>query len=118
MKGLPCKLTSRRFEVCKPEEADHLCMRIPGPTGQLMLPVMIGGTRAGTSNWTWNGDTEKVTLKPSVKTTMSKKAPNDTICHSFINDGVVKFLDDCTHELRNTEVPLMDIDESVLNRYH
>jgi len=30
------------------------------------VPVQIKGTREGTGNWTWNGDVDYPTLKPSL----------------------------------------------------
>lgn len=59
---------------------------------------MIGGTRAGTGNWTWNGDTEKPTIKPSVLT-----RGGDFVCHSWINDGKMQFLTDTTSTARDVE---------------
>ena len=32
----------------------------------------------------------------------------DAICHSFITDGSIEFLPDCTHELAGKTVPLED----------
>lgn len=32
----------------------------------------------------------------------------DTVCHSFVTDGKIQFLGDCTHELANKTVPLED----------
>lgn len=31
-----------------------------------------------------------------------------TVCHSFVTDGNIQFLDDCTHELKGKTVPLED----------
>ncbi len=50
--------------------------------------------------WGWNGSKTKPTFTPSVKVTSS------TVCHSFVVDGVIKFLDDCTHELKGQNVPM------------
>ena len=34
----------------------------------------------------------------------------DEICHSFITDGKIQFLSDCTHDLAGKTVELPDID--------
>ena len=110
MKAVPVRLTpSDGYEQCSIDEATHVTMRIPGPTGLLTLPVIRNGTRAGTGCWTWNGSTDAPTLRPSVLTTA-----RNWRCHSWINDGAAQFLGDCSHELANTTVPLLDVgDRSV-----
>lgn len=109
MKALPVKLIyGVGYEPCSIAEATHVTLNVPGPTGRLTLPVIQSGSRAGTNCWTWNGDTEKPTLRPSVRTE-SHNVNNPWLCHSWISDGQVQFLDDCTHELRNQTVPLGDV---------
>lgn len=104
MKCQPLKFTSTGFEPCEAKDATHLRFRMPGPSGELHLPVMIGGTRAGTNNWTWSGSVEAPTLRPSVLS-----EGNGWRCHSWINDGRAQFLDDCSHELRGQTVDLLEI---------
>jgi hypothetical protein len=31
---------------------------------------------------------------------------NDRVCHSFVTDGKIQFLSDCTHSLANTTVEI------------
>ena len=88
---------------CAIEEATHVTLNIPGPTGLLTLPVILSGTREGTGCWTWNGSTLAPTLRPSVLT-----QGHDFRCHSWINDGNAVFLDDCSHDMAGTTVPLLD----------
>lgn len=119
MRGRPVMLVpGEGYVEVEPKKATHLTLCFPGPVGELTLPVMIGGTRKGTPNWTWNGDTEKVTLKPSVKTegtTFLGGKPDvkenwvPYICHTWVTDGRVQFLDDTTHELRGQTVDLLDV---------
>lgn len=106
MKAKPVRLTPRDGYVeCPIAEATHVSLRIPGPTGLLTLPVIQHGTRAGTGCWTWNGSTDAPTVRPSVLT-----KGHDFRCHSWINDGSAQFLSDCSHDLANTTVPLLDVD--------
>lgn len=108
----PLKYSDNKFGPCIPEEATHLKFRMPGPVGQLVLPIMIGGTRTGTNNWTWNGDIDKPTLRPSVLTS------NDRLglrCHTWINDGMAVFLDDTTHELRGQTINLLPLEDTELD---
>lgn len=72
------------------------------------------------TGWTFNGDLEAPTITPSVKVTARQwseefsfhrpqhhVAPGGTIiCHSFVTDGRIQFLDDCTHGLAGQTVDL------------
>lgn len=106
MKAQPVKLIyGQGYEPCAIEEATHVTLNIPGPTGLLTLPVLLSGTRAGTGCWTLNGSTDAPTLRPSVLT-----SGHDFRCHSWINDGAAQFLEDCSHALKGQTVPLLDVD--------
>lgn len=72
----------------------------------------IHGMNAG---WSFNGDLERPTFKPSIRvrgTDWDGKVPGKgikkTVCHSFVTDGRIKFLDDSTHELAGQTVDLPD----------
>lgn len=63
--------------------------------------------------WEFNGDLEKPTLSPSVLIYERKHADGTEYsprCHTFIRDGVIQFLGDCTHDLAGLYVPLEPID--------
>lgn len=60
--------------------------------------------------WWWNGDAEKPTFTPSIKTHYPYGIGKEIICHSYVTDGVIQFLGDCTHELAGKSVPMIDID--------
>lgn len=69
--------------------------------------------------WGWNGDVDAPTFTPSVLVRSSK--PSDveseygdqakdvpTVCHSYVVDGHVQFLTDCTHSLAGQTVKIPD----------
>ena len=85
--------------------------------------------------WRWNGDATRPTFEPSIKVqgvrapsgrdvmTDEEEAEYDAIyarggraavfasrfgtcCHSFVRDGRIQFLDDCSHELAGQTVDL------------
>lgn len=64
------------------------------------------------ARWSWNGSVEKPTFSPSYVERVgpypecSSKAGQIDVCHSFIRDGNIEFLGDCTHDLRGRTVPL------------
>lgn len=51
--------------------------------------------------WNWIGDAERPTFTPSVLVT-----GRDTRCHSFVREGSMVYLDDCTHDLAGKTVPI------------
>lgn len=80
--------------------------------------------------WTWNGDAENPTFSPSLLVQSGhyapgwqgnhcwctynaehKDEPSDFvcyICHSFVTNGKIQFLGDCTHSLANQTVDIPD----------
>lgn len=64
------------------------------------------------TDWTWNGDLEHPTFTPSVLVhahpTLNDEGQQVMTpqCHSFVTDGRIQFLDDCTHELAGQTVDL------------
>lgn len=88
------------------------------------------GERKG-DTWTFNGDQEKPTICASVLVTSNKWVPpvtaenmdewrrapweqheEKTVCHSFVGAGSIKFLGDCTHDMKDQTVPLPDWEET------
>ncbi|HEX9972283.1 MAG TPA: DUF6527 family protein [bacterium] len=57
--------------------------------------------------WGFNGNIDKPTVSPSilVRSGYIDQVPK-LICHSFIKDGKIQFLGDCTHELKGKTVDL------------
>lgn len=94
---------------CAVEEATHVKIRIPGPTGHLHLPMITSGTRAGTDCWSWNGSEDSPTLRPSILST-SRDEDGPFRCHTWVTDGKAIFLDDCTHEYKGKTLDLLEVD--------
>lgn len=66
--------------------------------------------------WTWNGDADRPTFSPSVLVTYSgsdagKDGAPPAVCHTFVTDGRIQFLSDCSHELAGQTVELPDLPE-------
>ncbi len=60
--------------------------------------------------WTVTGEGDKLTIQHSILRT--KKYSDDRkniVCHSFVTEGSIQFLNDCTHELRGKTVKLSDL---------
>ena len=56
--------------------------------------------------WSFNGRFDKPTFKPSMlvnKDSSNKAVPK---CHSYVTDGEIQFLSDCTHDMKGKTVEL------------
>lgn len=76
--------------------------------------------------WNWNKDLEKPTVSPSILVNYrhpkgysnENHAPigykgeyDNDVCHSFVRDGKIQYLADCTHELAGKTVDMVDWDD-------
>jgi hypothetical protein len=93
-------------------KSDRIAFMCPGCDEQHVCSV---GTDLDRPRWAWNGDLDRPTLQPSVfiKTGRAvdpnyQPEPDDPpeICHSFVVDGRIQFLGDCTHALAGQSVDL------------
>ena len=90
-----------------------------------------------THGWKFNGDYERPTFSPSILVTSGHYATESAAakaghcycnwkerfgteppfrcsrCHSFVRDGQIQFLTDCTHELAGKTVPLDSFDDAM-----
>ena len=83
--------------------------------------------------WGWNGSMDAPTFTPSIVASGTELTENgkrdydtwaeagypgergefenrSTVCHSFVTDGRIQFLGDCTHALKGQTVVLEDFD--------
>ncbi|MDX3917462.1 MAG: DUF6527 family protein [Pseudosphingobacterium sp.] len=58
-------------------------------------------------NWDFNGDVDKPTISPSHRV-IGGNEHGRTVCHSFIKDGQIQYLNDCTHQLKGQTVRMED----------
>lgn len=88
----------------------------------------------GPGAWGFNGDHDKPTFTPSVLVRVghyaagqegkrcwcdhNRENPGDpdpfrcVVCHTFITDGMVQFLGDCTHQFAGQTLPLPDLPDA------
>jgi hypothetical protein len=73
---------------------------------------VVGTYGDGRQAWTFNGSLENPTLNPSILVTYGANPPSDrpARCHSYVREGNIQFLGDCTHELKGQTVPLPEMD--------
>ncbi len=112
------------MKVVKDASPNGLSFRCPG-CGDMHV-VQIRSTETSRPSWEWNGSYEVPTFSPSLlvrcghyvdgntaecwcnftERTRRKSYMKCYVCHSFIRDGNIEFLSDCTHELAGQTVPL------------
>lgn len=74
---------------------------------------MVRQARPGApGGWSFNGNYERPTFQPSVLVTYDgpdagQDGAPPAVCHSFVTDGQIQFLGDCTHALAGQTVPLV-----------
>lgn len=84
-------------------KSGHARFHCPGCECSHVIPV------EGPQAWGWNRDSEKPTITPSILVRGGKES-GPTVCHSFITDGKIQFLADCTHALAGQTVELPEIE--------
>ena len=62
------------------------------------------------ARWGWNQCMDKPTVTPSIMVKWNEgEERKKMICHSYVTDGQIRFLNDCTHELTGKTVDLPEI---------
>ena len=63
------------------------------------------------ATWEFNGDLDKPTISPSILVSYTYGEDHKKIvCHSFVKDGFIQYLSDCTHELAGKTIELENIE--------
>lgn len=62
----------------------------------------------GVEPWGFNGNVDSPTFTPSVKVQSYVGKDISGICHSFIRNGRIEFLSDCTHDLAGKTIDMID----------
>lgn len=103
--------------ILRSVEGGRLMFRCPGCDEPHMVAVGSGeGPR-----WGYNGDPAKPTFTPSILVTWSEPSDvaeefDDTskdrpmVCHSYVTDGRIQFLGDCTHALAGHTLDLPEFE--------
>ncbi|HEV7337006.1 MAG TPA: DUF6527 family protein [Bosea sp. (in: a-proteobacteria)] len=88
-------------------EGGRLLFWCPGCDGAHQVQVGDGpGPR-----WGFDGNYDRPTLTPSINVTYNgldagRDGAPPSVCHSFVRDGQIQFLSDCTHALAGQTVSL------------
>lgn len=80
-------------------KGNHLVFHCPGCNG-----IHVIDTR-----WIFNGNLDKPTISPSLLVRYQYAGEN-RVCHSFIVDGMIEYLPECTHALAGKRVEIPDFE--------
>lgn len=60
--------------------------------------------------WLFNGDVNAPTFHPSINNRIDYAEPTRSpmICHLWVTNGKLQFINDCTHELAGQTIPMPD----------
>ncbi len=72
----------------------------PGCDGSHSVPT------SGPGAWGWNGSLSSPTFTPSLLVNADLSCPGAPRCHSFVRDGRIQFLADCSHGLAGETVDI------------
>lgn len=85
----------------------HLRLGFECPGCGQLHAIPVEGPKA----WGFNGSLERPTFTPSLLVRW-EQGPEHTqhVCHSFVREGQIEFLGDCTHALAGKTVPLTPVE--------
>jgi Family of unknown function (DUF6527) len=67
-------------------------------------------TQPAKAVWEFNGDLDRPTFRPSILVRFGRTAGEGQVvhgvCHSYVTEGRIQFLDDCTHTLAGATVEI------------
>lgn len=87
--------------ILRSGQGNSLMFWCPGCDG----PHRIQHGEGAGPRWGWNGSVDKPTFTPSILVSWNEPS-GDKVCHSFVTDGKIQFLSDCTHELAGQTVDI------------
>lgn len=70
----------------------------------------------GTNGWRFNENLETPDFKPSIRVRTFEGQEVASVCHYFVDDGVISYCNDSTHEMAGQKVPLPIITAEIFSR--
>ena len=80
------------------------------------MPHGVNIARDGMPKWSFDGNYENPTFSPSVLVQypyrmLGNGEREQVVCHSFVVNGNIQYLNDCTHNLAGKTIPLPVIED-------
>lgn len=92
-------MRSRIYE----DDGTYLAFKCPGCKREHM--VRVKDLFSQSPHWSWNESLDLPTLYPSV-VVRTRQEGDEFVCHSWVKDGRIQFLDDSTHALVGITIDL------------
>ena len=92
-------------------EGGILMFWCPGCDSAHGLRVRVPANENGPASWEFNGNYDRPTFRPSILVTMpdpNRPGVNLEVCHSYVTDGRIQFLGDCSHQYAGATLDLPD----------
>lgn len=95
--------------ILRSGKGNSLMFWCPGCDG----PHRIQHGEGAGPRWGWNGDADKPTFTPSILVRYPwGPEQKECVCHSFVTNGKIQFLSDCTHDLAGQTVDIPNWEEA------
>jgi hypothetical protein len=110
---MKARVWKNRVTIFCPACTEHFPWRVedhprPHDIGEHTVPFFGAGPA-----WQLDGDLERPTLSPSLLVSYDYGEDHQRyVCHSFVSNGRIQYLADCTHPLAGQTVDLQDIPET------
>lgn len=104
LRAVSFRMVARPQPDAEPADTGTVAVWFWCPGCQEAHMVQVGGIHEG-PKWEWNGSLELPTFAPSILVRYGDQ-PGDKRCHSFVRDGRIQFLQDCSHALAGQTVDL------------
>lgn len=95
---------SRCLAQAKPGDFTFFCLGCD-------MPHTVQTGEGKGPRWGYNGNAEAPTFTPSVLVQYDW-SDGPKVCHSFVTDGRIQYLGDCTHQLAGQTIDLPNWEES------
>lgn len=89
---------------------DYLSFTPKGKRFPTQIPVITKGNRETANAWTWNGNLESPTVRPSIRTQYADELGKIVVIHYWLNDGVCQCLNDCTDGNAGKNLDLIEVE--------
>jgi hypothetical protein len=95
----------RKIERVDGKPSDEYWFFCPGCDG----PHWIRVNSSESPSWSLTGTTENPTISPSILVRWDEgEERKPCVCHSFIREGRIEYLSDCTHAMASNTVDIPD----------
>jgi hypothetical protein len=94
-----------RFQKHEHDNEDHIVFHCPGCDFAHSFRTRC--TPPNKPVWKWDGDLILGTFSPSLLVRFDNQR-----CHSFVKEGKIQFLSDCTHDLAGTTVDVPQVENA------